>query len=218
MKKAILIFICILFFSNILHAGPQKLQIKYPLTEKYIEEAIKEGLDGKRASVRLVDHGTGVTSRLMGGGTTGFEITILTPYARIVTAAYEAKRKYMNFTREDVTEGMLAPVMLIIIDPDKPYNLTEVDAGEAQNVEHVVLADIQKKMIIQPSAIEFFNEELRGEAGAVFTFKGAYVEFPIEEVIKVSKRDYKGEFFIKVIGTRKEKEFKIKEKHVKNIK
>ena len=214
MKKAILIFSCILFFSNILHAGQQKLPIKYPLTEEDIKKAIYSGLKRKPFRFYLQDEWAAIGSE----GATGFSIELLTPFARISNAAYEAKRKYMNFTREDVTEEMLAPVLLIIVNPSTPKRLIAKDTQFAQSVEHVVLADITKRMIIQPSAIEFFEKEAKSGMGAEFVYQGAYVEFPIEELIKVSNNDpRKGEFYIKIIGSKSEKEFKIKEKHLSRL-
>jgi hypothetical protein len=56
--------------------------------------------------------------------------------------------------------------------------------------------------------------------GAATTYTGALVEFSIEDLLSVAEKDVKkkGEFFVKVIGTKSEKEFKIKDKHFKYIK
>lgn len=227
MKKAIAISLLYYFLILLVNCGPlvttpspprPKLHIKYPLSERDIEEAIKEGLDGKRASVYLKDQAAYFLGKLGLEASYGFAIAILTPYARICDAALDAKRNHMNFTREDVTEGMLAPVVLIVAFPNRPLSLTDEDVKYGQDVENVILADIQKTLIIQPSAIEFFDEELINLAGTIFTYWGAYVEFPIEKLIIVSNKDEGGDFFIKVIGTRSYKEFRIKQHHLKNIK
>ena len=216
MKKALFLLIGIMIFSNVLWSNPQQLQIKYPLTEEDIQEAIKLGLD-RRAVAGLVlwdEWKKGDT------GTTGFSIMLLTPYARIVDAAYEAKRKYKNFAREDVTEEMLAPVISIRVYPDMPKRLIAKDTELAQSVEHVVLANTTRGMIIQPHRIEFFEVPAKSGLGAEATYKGTYVEFLIEDIIKVSNDDFlkRGEFVIKVIGEQSEKEFRIEEKYIKDLK
>lgn len=217
MKKALFLLIGIMIFSNVLCSNPQQLQIKYPLTEEDIQEAIKLGLERRTvAGLVLWDE----LKKKGDTGTTGFSIILLTPYARIVDAAYEAKRKYKNFTREDVTEEMLAPVISISVYPDMPKRLIAKDTELAQSVEHVVLANTTRGMIIQPHRIEFFEVPTQSGLGAEATYKGAYVEFLIEDIIKVSNDDFlkKGEFVIKVIGEQSEKEFRIEEKYIKDLK
>lgn len=218
MKNTIFLIVGILSFSIILYANPQKLKLKYPLTKQDIKEAIIDGARGEGTGLYLRDEAS-AWSAMSNKGATGFSMQILTPYARIVNSAYEAKRKYMNFTKEDITEEMLMPVVLIIVNPSMPKRLLAADTQFAQSVEHVVLADITRTLIMQPSALEYFDKEAKSGLGAEFTYQGAYVEFPIEDLIKISENDTdKGEFYVKVIGGKSEKEFKIKEKHFDRLK
>ena len=217
MKRTIsLLTVTILLFSNVFLYQTQELRIKYPLTNDDIGEAINLGLEGKRYSLYLKEQ----WKSWCGWGSSGFSLWILTPYGRVCNAAYEAKRKYYNFSLKDVTEEMLLPYVLIIVYPDMPKRASINDFERAQGVEYVVLADTKKTLIIHPSALELFNQEKKIENGAVVTYKGAYVEFTIEDVLRVSRKDFrgKGEFFIKVIGTKSEKEFKIKGKHFQHLK
>jgi len=195
----------------------QGLKIKYPLSDEEIEEAIKAGFEYEGRGLYLKDEWKFLSST----GSKGFAIWIVTPRARICNAAYDAKRRYIEFTREDVIEDeeFLEPVILILAYPDTPVRPVREDLRRAQNVEHVVIADTSRKLIIQPISIESFYHEETYEDGTVLNYKGASVKFAIEDVIKVSENDFKkkGEFYIKVIGPRSEKEFKIKDKHLKHL-
>ncbi len=217
MKRIIYsLIVTILLFFNVFLCQAQELKIKYPLTNDDMEEAINLGFERKRCGIYLKDQ----WKSWCGWGSSGFSLWILTPYGRVCNAAYEAQRKYLNFSRKDVTEEMLLPYVLIIVYPDMPKRAAIDDFERAQGLEHVVLADTKKTLIIHPSALELFDQEKKMENGTVVIYKGAYVEFTIEDVLRVSRKDFrkKGEFFIKVIGTKSEKEFKIKKKHLQHLK
>lgn len=217
MKKTILLLSIIFLFFIILLCNAQGLKIKYPLTDEDIDEAIKAGFEHGGRGLYLKDEWKFLSST----GNKGFSIWMVTPRARICNAAYDAKRRYIEFTREDVYEDkeFLEPVILILAYPDTPVRPVREDLRRAQNVEHVVIADTKRELIIQPVSFEPFYHEETYEDGTVLNYKGASVKFAIEDVIKVSENDFKkkGEFYVKVIGPRSEKEFKIKDKHLKHL-
>jgi hypothetical protein len=217
MKRTISsLIVTILLFSNVFICQAQELKIRYPLTNDNMEEAINVGFDRKRCGLYLKEQ----WKSWCGWRNSGFSLWILTPYGRICNAAYEAQREYLNFSRKDVTKEMLLPYVLIIVYPNMPRKATIKNFERAQGIEHVVLADTKKTLIIHPSALELFDQEKRMGNGVVVTYKGAYVEFTIEDILRVSRKDFrkKGEFIIKVIGVKSEKEFKIKGKYLQHLK
>jgi hypothetical protein len=217
-KKTIFVLSLIFVFSTVFLSHAQSLKIKYPLTEQDIEDALKEGSKNEGRGLHMKDEWKFLSST----GTRGFSIWMVTPYSRICNAAYDAKRRYIEFTKEDVIEDeeFFEPVVQVIAYPDPPIRPLNEDLRKAQNVDHVVLADTSREVIVQPLSVEPFDYEYKFEDGTELFYKGLSVEFAIEEVLKISENDIKqkGEFYVKVIGSKKEKEFKIKAKHLKNLK
>ena len=106
-----------------------------------------------------------------------FEVQVLPPLGRVYLAAREAKEKYLKFTREDVTEEMLAPVIEV-----RARN-TDSDMRTNTNVQHiVVLPRRRKEGAVQPTKIEDWNFEAKNLMGASFTRVGKAAYFNVSEL------------------------------------
>jgi hypothetical protein len=107
----------------------------------------------------------------------GFEVEVLPPLGRVYLATREAKAKYLKFTREDVTEEMLAPVIEV-----RARN-TERDMTKNTNVQHiVVLPRRRKEGAVQPTKMEDWNFEAKNLMGASFTRVGKAAYFNVSEL------------------------------------
>ena len=72
--------------------------------------------------------------------------------------------------------------------------------------------------MLQPISVEPGSELQQNAFGAEIELSSAVAQFDINEVIRISGLDKKGEFFIVVIGdTGEEKKFKVKTKHFKHL-
>jgi hypothetical protein len=106
-----------------------------------------------------------------------FEVQILPPLGRVYSAAREAKEKYLKFTREDVTEEMLAPVIEV------RARWTDPDMTDNVNVQHiVVLPRRRKEGAVQPTKMEDWNYEAKNLMGASFTRIGKAAYFNVSEL------------------------------------
>jgi len=182
-----------------------------------IDAAIARGVAKKADELLLTDNSFG--KLLMAGsefGTEGFSIRIYSPETWIAMRAEEATRKYMRFTRENITPEDLAPLLRVTVYPDMPKNMKA--RGLADSVKHAVVRDAGKTEAVQPINIEQFDESRSNLFGAEVKRAGAHVTFDLEEVMRLSAKDPKGEFLITIVGeSESEKTFRIKERHLAKL-
>jgi hypothetical protein len=106
-----------------------------------------------------------------------FEVEILPPLGRIYLASREAKEKYLKFAREDVTEEMLAPVIVV------RARWTNPDMSSNVNVRHIVILPRRRKDgAVQPTKMEDWNYEAKNLTGASFTRIGKAAYFNVSEL------------------------------------
>jgi hypothetical protein len=107
----------------------------------------------------------------------GLRVEVVPPLGRVYLAAQEAKEKYLKFTREDVTEEMLAPVVEV-----RAWNV-DSDLSNTTKVKHiVVLPRRRKEGAVQPTRIEDWNYEAKNLIGASFTRVGKAAYFNVSEL------------------------------------
>ena len=97
----------------------------------------------------------------------------------------------------------------------------------ASGVEHVVLKSAKRTRyknsegpfdIAQPLDLVESEEYAQNAFGAKVALASMEATFSIEDVLRISEVDKKGEFFVVVIGVAgKEREFKIKTKHFSRL-
>ena len=91
-------------------------------------------------------------------------------------------------------------------------------ATGSASVEHVILRDEQRRIVIQPTWTEPFDEEVANAMGGRANFKGLNAKFPIDSLKEIRGSKGNAEFFVTVVGsTREEKNFKVKEKHFSDL-
>ena len=203
-------------------AGADRPFRNYPLTDELIAEALETGASakGKTVGLRMVDQAQGFMRAMNTNETTGFSVEIHTPYSWIAQQASWSAKKYKTMRREDVTEQMLEPVLMVICNPDMPRRVVAMGTRGMSGVEHVIVRSTTKKgfSYIQPKETESGSELARNAFGAQVELESLVGYFDMGEVLQISALDKKGEFFVRIIGTTgEEKDFKVKTKHFKKL-
>src|SRR5262249_243935 len=135
------------------------------LTQRDIADAIARGTKMKRRQLGLFLQDSGQAfAAAMGslgnnldksGTNTGFSLRVYTPKAWLLQLGADAGKEYRPFSAADVTEEMLENVMRVVVYPDKPTYVVASGLKNTSSVQHVVLRDEAKKIVIQPT----FKEE-----------------------------------------------------------
>jgi hypothetical protein len=172
-------------------------------------------------SLDLQDTGRGLMRGLMamnGDRPTigeGYSLRVFTPLMWISQQASAAATEYRTFGVGDVTPDDLRAVLRVIVKPDVPTGALPSDGA---SVKHVVLRDAKKRQAVQPLNVEKWGVEAKNNLGASFSYEGVVAEFDLSQVAQLQAADSKGEFFVTVVGLDgADKDFKIKEKHIKRL-
>ena len=189
------------------------------LSEKEITSAIQYGTSrkGKNTGLQLIDKGKQflrVISDKPIEVSSGFSITLYTPYSWVSQMASDAAKEYKKFTKENVDEGMLLPILRVVVQADKP----EGDSNKGvTSVEHVVIRDEARTDVVQPVHKELFGED--GEENVwEEEYGGLIAFFQLEDLARIRALSKDQEFFVTVIGENdKEKNFKIKKKFFEKL-
>ena len=120
-------------------------------------------------------------------------------------------RAFGQFTIDDLTDDATEPVLRLVVFPDTPNTVTAQGMQGTSSVQHVVLRDEPKRIVIQPTFKEPFSEETSNAMGGKATFQGLQVKFPLDALREIRGSRGDREFFITVIGSSgEEKDFKVK--------
>jgi hypothetical protein len=193
------------------------------LTDAEKTDAIRAGVREKGALTGLVlrDTGQGWANAFSSGlnkyqtanTNTGFSLRVYTPRTWVEQEASNAAKEYRPFTMSEITEEMLEPVLRVVVYPDMPTVLSGSGMSNASSVEHVVLRDGNKRLVMQPIAKEPFTDTT-SSALRDAAYQGLTAKFRLDALCELRGPKMNQEFFIVVVGQgTKEKEFKVKEKH-----
>lgn len=107
---------------------------------------------------------------------------------------------------------MRAPVVRIVAFLKLPETMNAADRRFAGSIEHVVLRDITKKTVVQPTKEEPFDVPVANALGANGIYQGLNVQFPLEALARIKNKD--GEFFVTVVreGAKGEYDLKVSTK------
>jgi hypothetical protein len=177
---------------------------------------------GNSGRLLLEDAGQSFSAALAGlgnnadksGTNTGFSLRVFTPKAWLMQVASEAAKEYRPFGLSDITDEMLQPVLRVTVYPDKPTYVTASGLKGTSSVQHVILRDLSKKIVVQPASKEEFDDSASNAAGGKASFIGLRATFPMDSVREIRGPRNAG-FYIVVIGTEgtKERRFEVKAKH-----
>jgi hypothetical protein len=200
------------------------------MSERDKADAIMRGtkMKGRMTGLLLQDSEQAFASALSAGlnrglsqsGTnTGFSLRVYTPKAWLMQLAADAAKEYRSFTVRETTDEMLEPVLRVVVYPDKPTYVTASGMLGTSSVQHVILRDEQKRLVVQPSFKEDFEETASNAMGGKAAFQGLRAQFPMDGVRELRGPNNDREFYIVVIGSAvsKEKEFKVKQKHFASL-
>lgn len=114
-------------------------------------------------------------------GINQYEIVIVGPLGRIARAAQLAERELKPFTRTDVTDDMLAPMVRISVWPDKPTDMRYVPPP----VSNIVImpkgvTDVSKA--IQPIKKESVPQEWGNALGAKVASEAMIADFNLDDL------------------------------------
>jgi hypothetical protein len=196
-----------------------------------VERVIAEGLKlkGRGTGLALTDAGQGFVNALTAfadgmnhcpGCTatkSGFSVVVFTPLTWIEWQASQAAKEYRPFDLSMVTEDMAAPVLRVRVNPDIPSHVTARGLAGTSSVQHVVLRCGQKRTVIQPLNKSTFLVEVKNAMGGNAQYEGVEAIFPLDGVALLRGPGGDKEFFVTVVGTGYEKNFKIKQKHFKQL-
>jgi hypothetical protein len=148
---------------------------------------------------------------------TGFSLRVYTPKTWIEQQASNAAKEYRPFVVADITEEMLEPLLRVVVYPDKPTVISGQGMRNSQSVQHVVLRDEKKTLVVQPISKEPFSD-VASSALRDMAYEGIIATFPLDAVRTLRGPSGDKEFLIVVVGEgRQEKEFKVKEKHFERL-
>jgi hypothetical protein len=181
-------------------------------------------MKGKLTGLFLQDSGQAFLAALNSGsnqsGTnTGFSLRIYTPKAWVMQAAADAAKEYRPFGIADVSDELLESVLRVIIYPDKPTYVTASGMRGTSSVQHVVLRDETKRIVVQPTFKEEFEVVAANAIGGRAIYYGLRAKFPMDSVRELRGSGNDRGFYIVVIGTEggKEREFEVKRKHFPDL-
>jgi hypothetical protein len=205
---------------------PENARYPFPMpigVERFIAEGLT--LKGRGTGLVLTDAAQGILNAMTAfadgvnncpgctGTKSGFSVVAYTPLTWIAWQASQAAKEYRTFDLSMVTEEMAAPVLRIRVNPDIPSHVTASGLAGTSSVQHVVLRCAQKRTVIQPLMKNTFVVEVKNAMGGNAQFEGVEAVFPLEGVAQLRGPMGNQEFFVTVVGTGYEKNFKIKQKH-----
>jgi hypothetical protein len=158
----------------------------------------------------------GAATDKTGNVSAGFSVDVYTPSAWIEYQAFLAHQKMMPFTLESVTPDMRRHVLRVVAHPDTPRQVTAKGMAWTSSVEHVVIQDSAKRIVIQPTAETPSTQEVQSAVSSPITMHGQTAEFSLDDLTKIQDADQHGEFIITVIGQTK-KDFKVKAKDLEKL-
>jgi len=148
------------------------------LSETAVANAIALGSKqrGRKQGLFLADSGQQWAAALTAGGTgatasNGFSVRAYTPLAWIRQLASDAAKEYRQFTINDVDEDATESVFRLIVFPDTPNTVTAQGMQGTSSVQHVVLRDESKQIVVQPTFKEPFSKRLPMRWAARLHFK-----------------------------------------------
>lgn len=201
----------------------------YVLTDDELVQAIEEGRGAKggMTGLALIPSGsvldefplTRVESKESPRRSTGFSIEVYTPYSWVSQQASLAAKRYQPFTVEDVTEVMRSNVLRVMAYPDMPTVTPEWNRAPTSGVDNVIIRSTAKKgfEVLRPISIEDDWEILHTQKYEEVAYASKRAVFDLERVAEITSLDEKGEFFIVVVGTKYNREFKIKTKFFERL-
>jgi hypothetical protein len=167
MKRLTTTLALLLLSLSIAHSQVEQSKT-HSLTEQEELEAIQIGLKakGKSTGLEIADTGRGIANALAAMGNnagnttsgTGFSLVLYTPKTWVAQQASNAAKRYEPFTVESITSDMLSPVLRVIVHPDTPTQISGAGMRYTSSVEHVVLRDEAKTLVVQPSSDRPFTE------------------------------------------------------------
>ena len=151
-----------------------------------------------------------------GNSSLGFDLYLYTPSTWIEYQAAEAHHLMRVFKPSDVTDDMKRDVIRVMVHANTPNKVTHNGMRSASNVDHVVMQDASRKIVIQPIKEEQSDEMVASAVSSQFTMHGQVAEFS-ETDFNTVRGDGDAEFYVTVIGDKQKKDFKVKSKHFSKL-
>lgn len=148
----------------------------------------------------------------------GFSVNVYTPLTWVAQQASDAAKEYRPFTMSDITEEMREQVLRVVVFPDTPAEVSGRGMAQSDSVQHVVIREEKRKLVVQPLTKDAFNNHVSNAMGGQADFEGVTVLFPLAGVTALRGADGNESFIITVIGSdHNEKNFTVKDKHFERL-
>lgn len=146
----------------------------------------------------------------------GFSLHVYTPKTWIAQLSSNAAKEYRPYDLSNITEADLEPVLRVEVYPDMPTVLNGEGMRLSQSVQHVVLRDDKRRLVVQPVSVDGFTQTA-SSAMRDKVYEGLVATFRLDAVEQLRGESQDHEFLIVVIGHGSEKTFKIKTKHFEHL-
>jgi hypothetical protein len=214
--------LCVINAASPQSSEPIKPETQVPkpgsLTDEQVNQAINRG-KGKAHMIglSLVDQQE-VFATLMckDCAQSGYSIYVYNPEQWIELQAARAKKLMMPFTLADVTDEMRQPLLHVTALPSTSDYLTGSAMSLSSSVQRIVLSDASRQTTIQPLELENGTVETNSAFRSA-QYTTATASFNMSDVDCLRATDNKGEFFIVVVGTNKNKFFKVKSRFLPEL-
>lgn len=209
------------------------LEVRYPLNDAEITEAIEIGRDLTKKLPRLffgasgsdfggarsdsnrnnsfMEHQTSVKTR-------GYGVELFTPYAWVTRLSRNAAERGKTLLPGQLTDAHLGAVLRIVCHGDVPQEFREGAYGTLVESVSLVSANKQVGEPLLPLEMTRSPEKIRAPSGELID-KGPLVgSFDLGQLAALSSQDKKGEFYVVIVAVNGEtKRFKVKSKHFKEL-
>jgi len=210
-----------------------ELAITHPLSDEDIAQALAVGKDVSKKLPRLY---LGAAGSNFGGmrddsnrnnnfmqhqtnlKNTGFGVEIYTPYGWIAKLSRDAAMRGKELLPRHLTERLLEPVVRVVCHSSVPQEVREGAYGNAVLTVSMVSANKKVTAQIEPLRTRRISDKIRAPSGELVDMGPLVASFDLGQLMQLSARDKKGEFFVTIVADNGEtKRFKVKSKHFKNL-
>ena len=204
MTRFLYLILAVLIPIGSASSAKKVLDIKHPLTEEDINNAIERGEKSQKEAHLILKES------LFGG----YTLSIFTPTTRIIHLTQIKAAKYLEVSPEEFSDDAKSGVITVICYPHTQVNGFKKRPYAASHI--VILSNEKKPEVIQPLSLNPLPVKYSNLRGASFHFNTLIAKFPISEVERLSQKSKSGSIYIEVIGGIRKK-FKLTKKYWKKL-
>ena len=210
-----------------------ELAVQHPLDDDAIADALALGRDVSKKLPRLhlgsagsnfagmrddSNRNNSFAQQQKSVRTSGFGVEVYSPYGWLAKLARDAAMKGQEMLPRHVSELHVEPVLRVVCHADVPQ---EFRVGAFGNpVASATIVSPNKKVTepLQPVSTMRIPDKFRAPSGELVDVGPLVASFDLGQLLQLSARDKKGEFFVAITAENGEtKRFKVKSKHFRQL-